>query len=406
MFARSAVAPSPHTFNMSRLRAMIVPFALITLSTLFSSSIAFVPHPSPCSSRSSTTLLHAHGHAHDPSSSSSSSSLNYSRGDDVFPPQSLLGKPAKPPQILPNGGRITLVGAGPGLPDLLTLAAHRVLSDPDALVVVDRLVSPEIRDVVRGQVKVAKKHPGCAEQAQQEIYEWCIDGLREGRHVVRLKIGESIVWIGYSLWTMWVAEGKAHWVIGIGMLFLFLFSFSGDPFVFGRGGEEVLEFRKFGVEPVVIPGVSAAFSAPLLASIPVTHRGISNQVVMCTGYGRNNTSPDLIRYHKEQTVVFLMAVGRLRELCRNLVSLAGYPTDTPVAIVEKAGCPEQRTVVGTVDTIADLAERYDVKPPSTIIVGEVVNVLLTEEDYADAEGRVVLGGGLVTSVVDWQQFGR
>lgn len=164
--------------------------------------------------------------------------------------------------------------------------------------------------------------------------------------------------------------------------------------MFGRGGEEVLYFREFGVEPAVIPGVSAAFSAPLLASIPVTHRGISNQVVMCTGYGRNNTSPDLIQYHKEQTVVFLMAVGRLRTLCHNLCEKAHYPIDTPVAIVERAGCPDQRTVVGTMTNIADLADEYNVKPPSTIVVGEVVNVLLTEDDFGK-ELDSVLRRGLV-----------
>jgi len=129
-------------------------------------------------------------------------------------------------------------------------------------------------------------------------------------------------------------------------------------------------------------GVSAAFSAPLLGSIPVTHRGVSNQVVMCTGYGRDGTSPDLIQYHKEQTIVFLMAVGRLRELCERLIRLAGYPSTTAVAIIESAGCPNQRTVVGNMETIADLAEEYEVKPPSTIIIGEVVNVLLEEDDLA------------------------
>jgi siroheme synthase len=102
---------------------------------------------------------------------------------------------------------------------------------------------------------------------------------------------------------------------------------------------------------------------------------------MCTGYGRNNTSPDLIQYHKEQTVVFLMAVGRLRELCDKMVTLANYPMQTPVGIVERAGCPDQMTVVGTMETIADLAEQYNVRPPSTIVVGEVVNVLLTEGDF-------------------------
>ena len=101
---------------------------------------------------------------------------------------------------------------------------------------------------------------------------------------------------------------------------------------------------------------------------------------MCTGYGRNGTSPDLIQYHKEQTIVFLMAVGRLGELCQRLINLAGYPSRTPVAIIESAGCPNQRTVVGTMETIADLAKEYDVKPPSTIVVGDVVNVLINVED--------------------------
>jgi len=252
-----------------------------------------------------------------------------------------------PPSSLPNGGRVSLVGAGPGDPDLLTIAAYKILTDPEVLVVSDRLVSDEILDLIQGECKIARKMPGCAEKAQEEIYKWCKEGLDAGKHVVRLKIG--------------------------------------DPFVFGRGGEEVLEFRECGIEPKVIPGVSAAFSAPLLGSIPVTHRGVSNQVVMCTGYGRDGTSPDLIRYHKEQTIVFLMAVGRLRELCERLIRLAGYPSTTAVAIIERAGCPNQRTVVGNMETIADLAEKYEVKPPSTIIIGEVVNVLLEEDDSAVKE---------------------
>jgi len=109
---------------------------------------------------------------------------------------------------------------------------------------------------------------------------------------------------------------------------------------------------------------------------------------MCTGYGREGTSPDLIQYHKEQTIVFLMAVGRLKELCQRLVDQAGYPLNTPVAIVEKAGCPDQRTVVGDMTTIGDLAVQHNVKPPSTIVVGEVVNVLL---DDASEEGVHVTG---------------
>jgi siroheme synthase len=126
----------------------------------------------------------------------------------------------------------------------------------------------------------------------------------------------------------------------------------------------------------------------LLANIPVTHRGVANQVVMCTGYGREGTSPDLIQYHKEQTIVFLMAVGRLRELCDRLVRLAGYTKDTPVAIVEKAGCPSQRTVVGNMETIADLSDKHNIQAPSTIVVGRVVNVLLEKEDEKTVTGLI------------------
>ena len=109
---------------------------------------------------------------------------------------------------------------------------------------------------------------------------------------------------------------------------------------------------------------------------------------MTTGYGREGTCPDLIQYHPEQTLVFLMAVGRLQQLCERLIESAHYPPDTPVAIVERAGCPNQRTVVGDMTSIADMAKKYNVKPPSTIVVGKVVNVLL---DTDRATGETVTG---------------
>lgn len=121
----------------------------------------------------------------------------------------------KPKHQLENGGRITLVGSGPGDPELLTLKAVKLLQDPTALVIVDRLVSPEIVDLIQGEIKMARKLPGCAELAQEEIYWWAHQGLAAGKHVIRLKIG--------------------------------------DPFVFGRGGEEVLKFRQYGVESKVVP---------------------------------------------------------------------------------------------------------------------------------------------------------
>jgi len=270
-------------------------------------------------------------------------------------PDSNSLKPLSPFPVdeLPNKGKITLLGSGPGDPDLLTMKAYRLLHNPNIMVIADRLVSKEIMDLISTEdVKTARKLPGCSELAQEEIYWWVHQGIQKGKHVVRLKIG--------------------------------------DPFVFGRGGEEVLKFRRFGVESSIVPGVSAAFSAPLLGSIPVTHRGVSNQVVMCTGYGRNGTSPDLIQYHKEQTIVFLMAVGKLRELCQRLIDLAGYPSKTPVAIVERAGCPDQRTVVGDMETIADIAKENNIKPPSTIVVGDVVNVLLdkTQGESVELSGLI------------------
>ena len=187
------------------------------------------------------------------------------------------------PEHAPAGeplGNITLVGAGPGDPDLLTLAAHKAIMSAD-VVVADRLVSQEILQLVQhGQLKVARKLPGCALEAQREIYRWCAEAVLAGKNVVRLKIG--------------------------------------DPYVFGRGGEEVLEFRRLGVEARVIPGISSALAGPLAAGIPVTHRGIANRVVFCTGMSKEETVPDVPHYHAEQTCVFLMAVGILPQLVHAL----------------------------------------------------------------------------------------
>ena len=239
---------------------------------------------------------------------------------------------------VPKMGTITLVGAGPGDPDLLTVGAARVLAKKDCLVIADRLVSTEVLATVQGQLRIARKLPGCAESAQQEIYRWTEEAVRNGTDVVRLKIG--------------------------------------DPYVFGRGSEEVLEFRRrLGIEAHVVPGVSAVFSSPLLGGIPVTHRGVANQVIMSTGYGKEYSSPALQPYHPDQTAIFLMAVGRLRDLCQRLSSEAHYPASCPVGIVERASCPDQRVVIGTVENIADLADELEVKAPATIIFGGVVHVL-------------------------------
>lgn len=138
------------------------------------------------------------------------------QNDWGIPDSKTLDPLAKSPlSQLDNGAKITLVGSGPGDPDLLTVKALKLLQDPNALVICDRLVSQEIVELVRGEIKTARKLPGCADLAQEEIYWWTYQGLKAGKHVIRLKIG--------------------------------------DPFVFGRGGEEILTFRRFGVESTVIP---------------------------------------------------------------------------------------------------------------------------------------------------------
>lgn len=240
--------------------------------------------------------------------------------------------------LFDSKGTVALVGAGPGDPKLLTLQALEFLKNAN-LVIADRLISQDILDLIECEIRVAKKQPGCAEEAQDEIYEWVKEAVLQGRNVVRLKIG--------------------------------------DPFLFGRGGEEIIEFRKLGVEPSVAPGISSSYCAPLVAGIPLTHRGSSNQVLITTGYGKDGSSVDVPEYCPERTVVLLMAVGRIAEIAGNMTAV-GYPLDTPVAIVEKATLSDQRTITSTLQHIGAIAKEMHVRPPSTIIIGDVVNVLNTK----------------------------
>jgi uroporphyrin-III C-methyltransferase len=240
-------------------------------------------------------------------------------------------------------GTISLVGAGPGDPNLLTLKAINVIKNAN-LVIADRLIPKEILDLITCELIIARKKPGCADEAQDEIYQWVEDAVLKGKNVVRLKIG--------------------------------------DPFLFGRGGEEILEFRqKLGINPLVVPGVSSSYAAPLSAGIPLTHRGISSQVLISTGYGKNASIIDIPEYHSDRTIVLLMAVGRIHEITSNMTNIMNYPIDTPVAIIEKATTIEQRTIVGTLKNISSIAIEQQAKAPATIIIGEVVNVLNQDNNY-------------------------
>ncbi len=233
-------------------------------------------------------------------------------------------------------GRLVLVGAGPGDPRLLTVAALEALASAD-IVVSDRLVPPEILSLAAGEVIVANKTYGRAHEAQEEIYWRIEEALRGGQTVVRLK--------------------------------------GGDPFVFGRGGEEVLHFRALGYEAEVIPGISSALAAPLLAGIPVTTRGVASQVLVTTGHGENDSDADLPPYAPNRTTVLLMGVSRLGQLTESLMAKAGYPGSLPCAIVESASLARQRVTMGTLETLAAEAERVGVCAPATLVLGNAVLTL-------------------------------
>lgn len=235
-----------------------------------------------------------------------------------------------------SGGKLSLVGSGPGDPELLTVQALRLLDEAD-VVVSDRLVSAEILDLIKCKLFVANKMPGCAETAQEQIYQWVCDAVKAGDNVVRLKIG--------------------------------------DPLLFGRGGEEILRFREeLNIDPFVSSGVSSSFSAPLAASIPLTHRGVSNQVLISTGYGRDGGRVSIPPFAEDRTIVLLMAVGRIGEIAQSMME-QGYLRQTPVAIIERATTPKQRTLVGTLESIGDIAVSEKARAPACIVVGNVVDVL-------------------------------
>ncbi|KAL7314931.1 uroporphyrin-III C-methyltransferase [Mucor circinelloides] len=239
--------------------------------------------------------------------------------------------------ILPSDKkpRITLIGGGPGDPELITVKAKRLLEEAD-LVISDRLIPSQILDLVQGELRIARKFTGKSDEAQEELMQWCLEGLKKGLHVVRLKIG--------------------------------------DPLLFGRGGEEIIWFRERGFEPELIAGISSAFSAPMAAMIPVTFRGVSDQVIITTGRGTKGSMPDLPVYGSTQTLVVLMAVGRASEL-RSMLLDRQYPLEVPICWIENANCPEERIVFGSVNTMASLVEEKEIKAPAVLVVGLAINVL-------------------------------
>ncbi|MFT5398304.1 MAG: uroporphyrin-III C-methyltransferase/precorrin-2 dehydrogenase/sirohydrochlorin ferrochelatase [Gammaproteobacteria bacterium] len=233
-------------------------------------------------------------------------------------------------------GEVYLVGAGPGDPDLITFKALRLMQKAD-VVVYDRLVSPPILDMVRRDAEkiYAGKAKANHSLSQESINELLVRLAKEGKRVLRLK--------------------------------------GGDPFIFGRGGEEIDELVDHNIDFQVVPGITAASGCASYSGIPLTHRDYSQACIFVTGH-RRNEEDDLnweMLSHANQTVVFYMGLDNLERICKQLKA-HGRNEETPAAMIEKGTTADQRVFIGNLNTLPEIVADHDVRAPTLIIVGEVV----------------------------------
>jgi uroporphyrin-III C-methyltransferase len=286
-----------------------------------------------------------------------------------------VGKGGEPGRERTATGRVILAGSGPGHPDLLTRATYKAIQTAD-IILADKLVPAGVLDLIprRTPVSIARKFPGNAERAQEELLEQALDGVRAGKTVLRLK--------------------------------------QGDPFIYGRGGEEVAFFRQHGLgdRVVVLPGITSSLSAPLFAGIPPTQRDVADQVLVCTGTGKKGKAPQPPGYVGSRTVVFLMGLHRIEGLVAELTEYTEeegrgeesgqggaevegeavtqkqqgkrrtlWPLNTPCAVIERASCPDQRVIRTTLRFVAEAIEQEGSRPPGLLVVGRACEALYTPE---------------------------
>jgi uroporphyrin-III C-methyltransferase/precorrin-2 dehydrogenase/sirohydrochlorin ferrochelatase len=255
----------------------------------------------------------------------------------------------------PQSGEVYLVGAGPGNPELLTFAALRLMQQAD-VVLYDNLVASEIIDLCRRdaeRIYVGKQRANHT-MRQEQINALLVKLAREGRRVLRLK--------------------------------------GGDPYVFGRGGEEIETLAACGVRFRVVPGITAACGVAAYAGIPLTHRDHAHSCVLVTGHLKDGTMN--LDWHglarPQQTVVVYMGLIGLARLCEQLIE-HGMPPDMPAAVVQQATMPQQRVVTGTLADLAARVEAAGLRPPTLVIVGDVVKLRDTLNWYEiDADRAAAL----------------
>lgn len=256
--------------------------------------------------------------------------------------------------VSPSGGEVYLIGTGPGDPDLLTLRALQLMQQAD-VVLYDRLVSAAILQRVRRDAErvFVGKQPGQIRVEQQDIHSMLCQYAQRGLRVARLK--------------------------------------GGDPFIFGRGGEELQALTRAGIPVVVVPGITAALGAAAATGLPLTLRGVAQSVTFVTATGEAAESLDWRSLAAPmQTVVFYMGVAQLQQIVIQLRA-HGASARLPAALIERATLPEQRTVTGTLSDIAQRAQQMQVAAPALLIVGEVVAHLSGGERGHTGESVMAMG---------------
>ncbi|MBK3332030.1 uroporphyrinogen-III C-methyltransferase [Persephonella atlantica] len=233
-------------------------------------------------------------------------------------------------------GKVYIVGAGPGDPELLTLKAFRLIKEAD-VILYDRLINSEI---------LFHAKPGC---------ELVYVGKEDGKHILEQ---DKINFLLYEF------AQKYETVVRLK---------GGDPFVFGRGGEEAIFLKEKGIPFEVVPGITSAISVPLYAGVPVTHRGVASSFAIVTGHGSKGQFPDINwdALAGIDTVIFLMGVSNRQKIAQNMID-AGKSPDTPVIFIEKGTTKEQKEVQSTLKEVAQ--GRVNVHPPAIFLIGEVVSL--------------------------------